>query len=191
MVKFALMLGVFSACAVLSMGASRPTEPPPVLKFTVKDIDGRPVNLSRYQGKVIMIVNVASRCGNTPQYASLEKLYETYGKKGFVVLGFPSNDFGAQEPGSDSEIKQFCTSKYHVEFPMFSKIDVKGKNIAPLYDFLTSKKTNPRFSGDIEWNFAKFLISRKGQVVARFAAGKDPLQPEVVSAIESELKEKS
>lgn len=191
MVKFALMLGVFSACAVLSMGASRPTEPPPVLKFTVKDIDGRSVNLSRYQGKVIMIVNVASRCGNTPQYASLEKLYETYGKKGFVVLGFPSNDFGAQEPGSDSEIKQFCTSKYHVEFPMFSKIDVKGKNIAPLYDFLTSKKTNPRFSGDIEWNFAKFLISRKGQVVARFAAGKDPLQPEVVSAIESELKEKS
>lgn len=161
---------------------------PAVLNFIVKDVDGKTVNLARYQGDVILLVNVASLCGNTPQYASLQKLYEQYKAKGFVILGFPANNFGQQEPGSNKEIKEFCTSKYHVSFPIFSKISVKGDDQAPLYKFLTSKETNPKFGGDIEWNFAKFLVNRKGEVVARFKAGEDPAKPEVVAAIERELE---
>lgn len=160
----------------------------PALNFTLKDIDGKPVNLGRYQGDVILMVNVASLCGNTPQYASLQKLYETYKEKGFVVLGFPANEFGKQEPGTNKEIKAFCTEKYKVTFPMFAKIIVKGEGQHPLYKFLTDKKTDPNFGGDIEWNFAKFLVNRKGEVVARFPAGTDPEKPEVVSVIEKELE---
>ncbi len=160
----------------------------PALDFTMKDIDGKPVNLGRDQGDVILVVNVASFCGNTPQYASLEKLYEKYKAKGFAVLGFPANDFGKQEPGSDKEIKEFCTSKYKVTFPIFSKITVKGEEKAPLYKFLTDKERDPKFGGDIEWNFAKFLINRKGEIVARIPAMKDPLKPDVVKAIETQLK---
>ncbi|HEV2473551.1 MAG TPA: glutathione peroxidase [Chthonomonadales bacterium] len=157
------------------------------LDFTASDIDGKPVDLSRYKGSVVLIVNVASLCGNTPQYAGLEKLYETYRDKGFTILGFPANDFGKQEPGSNSEIKQFCTSKYNVTFPMFSKIVVKGDGQAPLYHYLTSKATDPKFGGDIEWNFAKFLINRDGEIVARFPAGESPESSDVVSKIEQEL----
>lgn len=164
---------------------------PPVLRFVMKDIDGNPINLARYMGKVILIVNTASLCGNTPQYAALEQLYEKYKDKGFVILGFPSNDFGHQEPGDNKQIKEFCTSKYHVTFPIFSKIDVKGDNQAPLYKFLTDKQTDPKFGGPIEWNFAKFLIGRNGEIVARFPAGMSPAKPEVVAAIEHQLEQPS
>jgi glutathione peroxidase len=160
---------------------------PLALRFTMKDVDGNKVNLGRFQDDVILVVNVASLCGNTPQYASLEKLYQQYQAQGFTILAFPANDFGKQEPGTDVEIKQFCTMKYQVTFPVFSKIVVQGDGQAPLYRFLTNKTTNPRFGGDIEWNFAKFLINRSGEVVARFPAETDPATPSVVSAIEKEL----
>jgi glutathione peroxidase len=159
----------------------------PALNFTLKDIDGKPVNLGRYQGDVILIVNVASFCGNTPQYANLEKIYTQYKDKGFTILGFPANEFGKQEPGTNKEIKAFCTGKYNVTFPMFSKIVVKGEGQAPLYKFLTDKKTDPQFGGDIEWNFAKFLINRKGEIVARFPAGTDPMKDEVLTVIQKEI----
>ncbi len=161
------------------------------LRFTVKDIDGKPVNLARYQGKVVMMVNVASKCGNTPQYADLEKLYEKYKDKGLVILGFPANDFGMQEPGSEKEIKEFCSETYKVKFPMFSKVTVKGEKAAPLYQYLTDKEKDEKFGGEIEWNFAKFLVNRKGEVVGRFKATLNPSDPAVVKAIEKELKEKA
>ena len=160
----------------------------PALNFTLKDIDGKPVKLARYQGNVILAVNVASFCGNTPQYASLQKMYTKYKEKGLTILGFPANEFNKQEPGSDKEIKEFCSGKYNVTFPIFSKIVVKGDGQAPFYKFLTDKKTNPKSGGDIEWNFAKFLINRKGEIVGRIPAGTDPMKPEVVEAIEKELK---
>jgi glutathione peroxidase len=164
---------------------------PAVLNFVMKDIDGKNVHLGRFQGDVILMVNVASKCGNTPQYASLEKIYEKYKEKGFTILGFPANDFFHQEPGDNKTIKAFCTSTYKVAFPMFSKIVVKGENPAPLYKLLTDKKTYPKTGGDIDWNFAKFLINRKGEVVARFKAGEDPLNPEIIAAIEKELAAKT
>jgi glutathione peroxidase len=163
---------------------------PAALNFTVKDIQGNPVKLSRYEGQVIMVVNVASKCGNTPQYKSLEALYEKYKEKGLVILGFPANDFGAQEPGTDKEIKEFCELTYKVAFPMFSKITVKGEGIAPFYKFLTDKTTNAKFGGPIEWNFAKFIIGRNGEVVARVKAGTDPATPAVVAEIEKALAAK-
>ena len=163
----------------------------PALSFIVKDIDGKTVNLGRYQGDVIMVVNVASFCGNTPQYASLQKLYDKYKEKGFVILGFPANEFGQQEPGDNKTIKEFCTSKYNVTFPMFSKIVVKGPEQVPFYKYLTDKTTDPNFSGEIGWNFAKFLINRKGEIVGRFEPKADPLKTaDVVPAIEKELEVK-
>lgn len=161
----------------------------PALNFTMKDIDGKDVPLSKYQGKVLLVVNVASRCGNTPQYTALQSSYEKYGKQGFTVLGFPANEFGKQEPGSEAEIKEFCTAKYNVSFPMFSKVVVKGDGQAPFFHYLTDKQTNPTYGGDIEWNFAKFLINRKGEVVARFPAKMSPSSPEIVEAIEKALAE--
>ncbi|WP_395091549.1 glutathione peroxidase [Armatimonas sp.] len=162
----------------------------PALNFIVKDILGNPVKLSRYEGSVVLVVNVASKCGNTPQYKSLEALYEKYKDKGLVVLGFPANDFNAQEPGTDKEIKEFCELTYKVAFPMFSKITVKGEGMAPFYKFLTDKATDPKFGGPIEWNFAKFIIGRNGEVVGRVKAGTDPLTPAVVAQIEKALAEK-
>jgi glutathione peroxidase len=163
---------------------------PASLKFTMKDIDGKPVNLGRYAGEVLLVTNVASKCGNTPQYAALQKLYDKYKEKGFTVLGFPANEFGGQEPGTEKEIKEFCTSTYKVTFPMFSKVVVKGEGQAPLYKYLTSKETNPKFGGDIEWNFAKFLVNRKGEVIARIPARTSPDSPEVVALIEKALAAK-
>lgn len=179
-------------------GEARPTkagypnvkvELPDVLKFVVKDIDGNPVNLGRYKGNVLMIINVASYCGNTPQYADLQKLYEANKAKGFEILGFPSNDFGAQEPGTNEQIEKFCKANYNVSFPMFSKIAVKGDETAPLYRFLTDPKTDPKFGKPINWNFAKFLVNRKGEIIARFPAGTKPSDPLVTSAIEKALAE--
>jgi len=160
----------------------------PALNFVLKDIDSNNVNLGRYQGKVVLVVNVASKCGNTPQYASLQKLYDKYKSKGLVILGFPANEFGGQEPGDNKAIKEFCTATYNVTFPMFSKIVVKGEGIAPFYKYLTDKTTDPKFAGNIDWNFAKFIIDRKGEIVARFKAGADPLKTaDIVAEIEKQL----
>jgi len=161
------------------------------LDFKVKSIDQKPVDLSTYKGDVLLVVNVASKCGLTPQYEQLESVYTKYKDKGFKVLGFPANEFLGQEPGTDEDIAKFCSTKYKVDFPMFSKIVVKGEGIAPLYEFLTSAKTNPDFAGDITWNFEKFLIGRDGKVVKRFSPKVKPDAPEVVEAIEAELKKKS
>lgn len=180
-------LGLVMASSPLELASARQKKVPPALNFTVNDVDGKPVPLSKFQGSVIMIVNVASFCGNTPQYASLQKLYDQYKSKGLVILAFPSNDFGQQEPGTNKEIKSFCELNYQVTFPLFSKIVVKGAGQHPLYTYLTSKSTNPKFGGEIEWNFAKFLLNRKGEVVARFPAKEDPLKPEVVGAIKRAL----
>ena len=160
-----------------------------VLDFKVKDIDGKEVDLAKYKGDVLLVVNVASQCGYTPQYAGLEALYEKYKERGFAVLGFPANEFGRQEPGTDPQIKTFCKTKYNVTFPMFSKIVVKGSSIHPLYRFLTGKETNPDFAGAIPWNFTKFLVDRKGKVVARFAPADEPESAKVTKAIESALAE--
>ena len=166
------------------------TQPTSPLGLTVKDIHGQPVPLSKYQGKVMMIVNVASKCGNTPQYAALEKLNEKYADQGLAILGFPCNDFGGQEPGSEAQILTFCTSTYDVKFDMFSKVVVKGKDKTPLFDYLISKTTDPKFGGDIKWNFNKFIIGRDGQVAARFEPKKLPDSEDVIKTIEAELAKK-
>ena len=162
-----------------------------VLDFHVKDIEGKDVDLAGYKGKVLLIVNTASQCGLTPQYKDLEAIYEKYKGEGLEILAFPANEFGGQEPGSNEEIKTFCSTNYKVSFPLFSKVVVKGKGIDPLFDFLTSDATNPKFSGVIKWNFNKFLVNRKGEVIARFEPKKDAhwLEP-VVDAIEKALAEK-
>jgi glutathione peroxidase len=155
--------------------------------FTLNSIDGKPVPLADYKGKVVMIVNVASRCGYTPQYSALEAIYEKYKGQGFVILGFPANNFGAQEPGTNEEIKTFCSRKYNVSFPMYSKISVKGDDQAPLYAYLT-KETGTGIAGDIKWNFTKFLVDRNGNVVQRFEPGVTPDSKDVTEAIEKQLK---
>ncbi len=159
-----------------------------VLDFTMNNIDGQGVSLGNYRGRVLLIVNVASRCGYTPQYEGLQALYAKYSGQGLVVLGFPANNFLEQEPGTNEEIKSFCSTKYGVTFPMFAKISVKGDDIHPLYRFLTGKDTNPGFAGDISWNFNKFLVGRDGNVVARFESSDAPEGAKLVQAIESALK---
>jgi glutathione peroxidase len=181
---FALVLFVFAVVPAAGAEIKSP------LDFKVESIDGQPVELSKYKGEVVLIVNVASKCGLTPQYKQLEEVYTKYKGKGLQVLGFPANEFGKQEPGTNDEIAQFCTSKYSVDFPMFAKIVVKGTGINPLYKFLTSEETNPGMAGDIKWNFEKFLVSRDGKVVKRFAPPVKPDAPEVIAAIEAELAKK-
>lgn len=161
-----------------------------VLDFTMKDIDGKDVKLKKYKGEVLLIVNTASKCGYTPQYEGLQTIYDEYKSQGFTILGFPANNFGGQEPGTESEIKEFCESKYKVKFPMFAKVSVKGEDQDELFKFLTSKETNPSFAGDISWNFNKFLVDRKGNVVARFSSKDSPESYAVKQAIEKYLKEK-
>jgi glutathione peroxidase len=158
-----------------------------IYDLVVKDIGGTDVPLSKFKGKALLIVNVASKCGFTPQYSGLQSLYERYREKGFEILGFPANDFLWQEPGNDSDIKQFCSTKYNVSFPLFSKISVKGRNIHPLYKLLTEKETNPGFSGKITWNFNKFVVDRNGGIVARFDSKIEPLDQEVLTSIESAI----
>ena len=155
--------------------------------FTLNSIDGKPAPLAEYKGKVVLIVNVASQCGYTPQYSALEAIYEKYKDQGFVILGFPANNFGAQEPGTNEEIKTFCSRKYSVKFPMYAKISVKGDDQAPLYAYLT-KQTGPGITGDIKWNFTKFLVDKNGNVVQRFEPAVTPDSKEVTSAIEKQLK---
>lgn len=156
--------------------------------FKMKNIDGKEISLGDYKGKVLLVVNVASFCGNTPQYKALEKLYKDNKDKGFEILGFPANEFGQQEPGSDTEIKQFCTSKYDVTFPMFSKIVVKGDGIHPLYQWLIA---NADRHEDIEWNFAKFLIGKDGKVVKRYSPKTQPDSADVTGAIAEALAQQT
>jgi glutathione peroxidase len=155
--------------------------------FTLNSIDGKPAPLADYKGKVVLMVNVASQCGYTPQYTALESIYEKYKDQGFVILGFPANNFGAQEPGTNEEIKTFCSRKYSVTFPMYSKISVKGTDQAPLYAYLT-KEAGPSVAGEIKWNFTKFLVDRNGNVVQRFEPAVTPDSKEVTAAIEKQLK---
>jgi glutathione peroxidase len=158
-----------------------------IYALVAKDIDGRERSLSEFTGKVLLIVNVASKCGFTPQYKNLQALYTRFKDRGFEILGFPSNDFMRQEPGTEAEIKSFCTLNYGVTFPMFSKISVRGRDIHPLYAFLTDKATNPQFPGKITWNFNKFLLDRKGNIVARFDSKDDPLGDKVPRLVEAAL----
>lgn len=158
-----------------------------VYDITVKDIDGKQVKLDRYKGNVLMIVNVASECGFTPQYEGLQKIYQKYQSQGLVVLGFPANNFGGQEPGSEAEIKTFCTQRFKVTFPMFSKVSAKGSDIHPLYKYLTA--SNPKFAGDVAWNFNKFLIDKTGNTIARFDSSDEPESADVTQAIEGALKQ--
>lgn len=159
-----------------------------IYDFTLNSIDGKPMPLANFKGKVILVVNVASRCGFTPQYSALESIYEKYKDQGFVVLGFPANNFGSQEPGTNAEIKKFCSAKYNVTFPMYAKISVKGQDQTPLYKYLT-ESANPAYAGEIKWNFTKFLIDRDGRVVQRFEPDSTPDSPPVTLAIEQTLKQ--
>jgi glutathione peroxidase len=170
--------------------APKDNQPASPLDFTVKTIDGKEQNLSEYKGKVVMIVNVASRCGFTPQYEGLEKLYKTYADRGFVILGFPANNFRQQEPGTNEQIKQFCTAKYGVTFPMMSKISVAGEDKAPLYKFLTQPQTAGDFAGEIGWNFNKFLVDRNGNLIARYNSKTPPDDSQVTNEIEKALDAK-
>lgn len=155
--------------------------------FSHPSIDGEATELSKYEGQVSLIVNVASRCGLTPQYTGLENLQKELESRGFNVLGFPCNQFGAQEPGTEAEIQTFCSTKYGVSFPMFSKLEVNGPGRHPLYAWLTSQSTEPEGAGDISWNFGKFLVGRDGSVLARFSPRAEPEGAEVRSAIEKAL----
>jgi len=174
-----MLLGL--AIGAMAFGASS------VYDFTLSSIDGATAPLSSFKGKVVLLVNVASKCGYTPQYAGLEKLYETYKDKGFVIVGVPANNFGAQEPGSNEEIKTFCSRNYNVTFPMMSKVSVKGADTTPLYQYLTDKTANPKTGGDIKWNFTKFLVDKKGNVINRFESAVTPESTELVKAVEAAL----
>ena len=177
------LAGVFAVMMVASAYAA----PKSIYDFTLPLLNGKDAPLADYKGKVVLVVNVASRCGFTPQYSALESIYEKYKDQGFVIVGFPANNFAGQEPGTNEEIAKFCTGKYNVTFPVYGKISVKGDDQAPLYSFLT-KDANPTLAGDIKWNFTKFLVDRNGKVVERFEPAVTPDSPEVVSAIEAQLK---
>jgi glutathione peroxidase len=179
--KLILILTLCLACASLS------AEPKSIYEFTMNSIDGQPVSLKSFQGKVVLLVNVASKCGFTPQYSALEAIYEKYKSRGLVIVGIPANNFLSQEPGTNEEIKKFCSTKYNVTFPMMAKVSVKGADQTPLYTFLTGKATDPQFAGDIKWNFTKFLFDRNGNPVARFEPAVTPDSPQVTAAIESAL----
>jgi glutathione peroxidase len=189
MMSLILLLGVDSGIRAgdASTGKSKQMT---IYDFSLNDIDGKQVRLDQYRGKVLLLVNVASQCGFTPQYEGLQKIYSQYKDKGFLVLGFPANNFGGQEPGTNQEIKTFCSTKFHATFPMFSKISVKGNDKHPLYQFLTEAETDPKFSGEIKWNFNKFLVDRKGNIVARFDSPDTPESEKVTTAIEATLAEK-
>ena len=180
-------LAIIAVFAVAQETEKEAKPVPPVLNFTMKSLSGQDVNLATYQGKVILLVNTASKCGHTPQYKDLEALYRKYQDKGLVILGFPSNDFGKQEPGTDKEIAEFCRANYGVTFDMFSKVVVKGPEKVPLFQYLTDKQTDPKFPGEIKWNFEKFLIDRSGQIAGRYLSAVNPMGEEIVGAVEAEL----
>ena len=178
----AALLGLFAG----SPGAS-PAAPASLYDFTLERIDGRPQSLREYRGQVLLLVNVASKCGYTPQYEGLEALYDRLGERGFAVLGFPANDFKGQEPGTNAEIAKFCRATYGVRFPMFAKISVRGDAVHPLYAFLTSRPAP--VGGPVEWNFQKYHVDRRGEVVARFAPRTPPDDPDLLARVEALLAE--
>jgi glutathione peroxidase len=178
-----------SVLIFFSMLTTEEAAMPSFYDFTMDNIKGESVELSQYKGKVILVVNTASKCGFTYQYDGLEELYQSYKESGLVILGFPANNFLKQEPGTNEEIAEFCRLNYGVTFPMFSKISVKGNDIHPLYEYLTSKETNPEFEGNISWNFNKFLISRSGKIIARFGSREKPQSDKIIAAIEKALNE--
>ncbi len=193
--QLTLLIGcVACVLSILLFGACNPgysaetstggTAVAPVYAFTLNDIDGNPMALNTFTGKVLLLVNTASMCGNTPQYEGLQTLYERYREKGLEILAFPANNFGKQEPGTNEEIKSFCYTKYALEFPLFSKISVKGEDMHPLYHYLT---TQSPFPGEIEWNFQKFLVNRDGKIIARYRPGLKPLSASIVEDIEQAL----
>ena len=175
----------FALLAAFSLMTTIAAHSASIYDISVKDIDGKNVSLGDYKGKVLLIVNVASKCGFTPQYKALEATYQKYADKGFVILGFPCNQFASQEPGTDEEIKQFCTSKYFITFPLFDKIEVNGANRHPLYQILAG--SDSPFPGNIGWNFTKFVIGKDGQIVNRFDSKTTPDSPQVIAAIETAL----
>ena len=183
MKKLSLLSALFALAFLLPLTAATPGAS--ILDLSMKDIDGKEIPLKAYKGEVMLIVNVASKCGNTPQYAALEKAYEKFKDQGFVVLGFPCNQFHAQEPGSNAEIKQFCSETYGVMFPMFDKLEVNGTGRSPLYTQLAGAESP--FPGDIKWNFTKFLVGRDGNILARFEPKTLPDDPAVTKAIEAAL----
>lgn len=174
---------------VMMLASAGAVEDKTLYSFTMDDIDGNPVSLKTFEGRVILIVNTARKCGLTPQYEGLQALYEKYKEKDFVILGFPANNFRNQEPGSNEEIKAFCAENYGVGFPMFAKISVKGEDIHPLYEFLTTGAGNSELAGEITWNFEKFLFGRDGRPAARFVPRTAPLSEEVVAAVENLIDE--
>jgi glutathione peroxidase len=179
-----LIGGAAQAGEVVTMMAVKGTS---LYDFTMDDIDGKPINLSQYRGKALLLVNTASLCGNTPQYSDLQKLYEQYNDQGLEILAFPANNFGQQEPGTNEEIKSFCFTKYSLTFPLFSKISVKGSDKHPLYQYLTEQSP---FPGEVEWNFQKYLVDRSGNIVGRFHHRTKPLAPEIVKEVERVLAAK-
>lgn len=180
-------LGILAARAAAADSPSQPPQTPPALKFCVKNLHGKEVPLATYSGKVLLVVNVASKCGLTPQYQQLVALHEKYGPKGLAILAFPCNQFGNQEPGTPEEIEQFCRTNYGVKFDLFAKVEVNGPGACPLYQYLTAQPTKPKGPGKIAWNFEKFILGRNGEVVARFDPRTRPDAPEVVQVIEAEL----
>lgn len=160
-----------------------------VLANTMKSLEGEPVELAKYEGKVVLFVNVASKCGYTNQYTGLQELHDKYKDKGLAVVGVPCNQFGGQEPGSNKEIQEFCSSKYKVTFDMLDKVDVKGDKASPLYQQLTAVDTKPKGKGDVSWNFEKFLVNKKGEVIGRYASAVKPDSPELIKALEAALAE--
>jgi glutathione peroxidase len=180
--KAIILILTFIAMAVMTNAQEKKT----FYDFKATTIDGQPIDMSTFRGKKILVVNVASKCGNTPQYAQLEELYQKYSDKNFVIIGFPANNFMSQEPGTNAEIREFCTTKYHVTFPMMAKISVKGKDIDPLYGWLTSKDQNGVLDAPVKWNFQKFMIDEKGQVVGFVAPGDKPFDDKIISWIEKQ-----
>ena len=178
------LLGLTHAAAKQEGTVLMAAQTPMVYDFTLNDIDGKPVSLSQFRGKALLLVNTASFCGNTPQYTDLEKMYEQYREKGFEILAFPANNFGQQEPGTNTEIKDFCYTKYSLSFPLFSKISVKGEDKHPLYRYLTEQSP---FPGEVEWNFQKYLVDRSGKVVARYHHRTKPPAQDIVQDVERVL----
>ncbi len=190
MVRFLMSAVAVAGLALPAVADDKAGDKMSPLEYTLKDIKGSPVELSKYKGKVVLFVNVASFCGNTKQYKGLEALYEKNKDAGLVIIGVPANEFNKQEPGSNEEIEKFCTTKYNVTFPMMSKVIVKGEGIDPLYKYLTSVDTKPTGKGDVSWNFEKFLVGKDGKVIARFAPKTTPEDPKFVEAVEAALKAK-
>ena len=190
--KLPALLFALATCVGCAYAEDKPKEPKMAspLDYKLKDINDKEVDLAQYKGKVVLLVNVASECGYTPQYKGLQELHEAYKDQGVVVIGIPANEFGRQEPGSNADILKFCQNSYKVTFPMMAKVVVKGTGKTPLYEYLTGKDSNPDFAGEVGWNFEKFLIGKSGKVVGRYKSSVEPMSETIVGAIKKELEAK-